>query len=864
MSSFRRFSSRWHQAPLRGVLVFPVVLQLLLSVGLAGYWALQSGKGAVNTAVEKLRREISNQIIQKLNSYLSPPHIINRLNIQAVRQGMLNVNSMTNLEQHFWRQAQAFDQVDFIFFGSANGEFAGGGWPQGRDRPLQITRLGVTQPGLLQFFDIDINGNPTQMTLETANFDPRDRTWYQDARQARRPMWSEIFTFQAYPAMAISACAPLFDGEGQVIGVFSNNFFLTRISHFLESLEVGRTGQTFIIERSGEIVASSVLAQPFRIVEGETERISLSESADPVLQATGAYLRSHSFTLQQSTTQALEIRLNRETYFVQLTPFQDHYGLDWWVGVIIPESEFMEPLQGYQSTLLILCLSTLTLSLLVSFYTSNWISRPVSKLSRAAQAVSEGQLNQHIPSSQIRELNRLGESFNAMSRQLQESFQELQYLASHDSLTQLANRHTLAKQLTQIIEKCRQNLTYRFTILFLDLDNFKLVNDSYGHLFGDKLLVTIAQRLQSHLPNAALISRFGGDEFVILLEGIETVSDATQLADTLLQVVAQPLSIDGHELFITASIGIVLSTVGGTQPNQFLRDADTALYRAKVEGKDRYEVFTQEMHAATTQRLTLETDLRHGLRRGEFEVYYQPIVALASQTIIGFEALVRWHHPLLGLVSPAQFIPIAEETGLIVPLGNWVLDQACQQMHEWLQSNPDRLKFISVNLAAQQFLYPDFLAEVDRILATTHLQPCALKLEMTESVMLRKLEISQARLRRLRQSGVQISIDDFGTGYSSLGYLHQFQVDSLKIDRSFVERLSPNLSDQSIVRAIIGLAHTLNIDVIAEGIETRSHFELLLDLGCQYGQGYLFSRPLPANQMTQLLQQSAKLRISDC
>jgi len=421
-----------------------------------------------------------------------------------------------------------------------------------------------------------------------------------------------------------------------------------------------------------------------------------------------------------------------------------------------------------------------------------------------------------------------------------------------DPLTGLPNRILFMDRLGRSIERARRHGDYVFAVLSLDLDRFKLVNDSLGHLLGDQLLIAIAQRLESCLRSADTVARFGadhtiarlgGDEFTILLEDITHVSDAIRVAERLQKNLSLPFELDGREVFSSASIGIATSETGYDQPEDLLRDADTAMYRAKVLGKARCEVFDTEMRDQAVARLELETDLRRAVERQEFELHYQPIVWLETNTMTGFEALIRWRHPERGVVSPADFISVAEETGLILPIGSWVLREACRQLRTW-QSNDCASSglTIHVNLSGKQFMQPDLTGQIAAILGETGLAASSVTLEITESTIIENIESVVAILQQVKALGVRIAIDDFGTGYSSLSYLHRFPIDSLKIDRSFVSAMSTDRSE--IVRAIVGLAHNLRMDVIAEGVETAVHAAQLRELRCEYGQGHFFSEPL--------------------
>lgn len=458
----------------------------------------------------------------------------------------------------------------------------------------------------------------------------------------------------------------------------------------------------------------------------------------------------------------------------------------------------------------------------------------------------------------VQELNNYIVEQERISRVLEETKEHFRHAAFHDSLTGLPNRAMFTELLKAEIESSNRRDSHMFAVLFLDLDRFKNINDSLGHTHGDLLLVAFAERLERTLRPIDTLARFGGDEFAILVSGMTDATDAVRVAQRIQDELSQPFVLDKNSAFATASIGIALSSSGYDRPEDILRDADIAMYRAKENGKARYEVFDHGMHARAVSRLQLESDLRQAIEQKEFCVYYQPIVSLQTGRLAGFEALVRWNHPRRGLVSPADFIPVAEETGLIVPIGQWVLNEACAHIRQWQIDSPShRALSLSVNLSARQVAQPDLLEQIKEALDNSKLSPHCLKLEITESVVMENAEAATLMFKQLRLLGVQLSIDDFGTGYSSLSYLHRFPLNYLKIDRSFVMRLTTD-NDNAIVRTISTLARNLGMEVIAEGIETEEQYQQLKMLGCEYGQGYLFSRPVDNDGVEHLLAQDAR------
>ncbi|MGP1384702.1 MAG: two-component system response regulator [Thainema sp.] len=464
---------------------------------------------------------------------------------------------------------------------------------------------------------------------------------------------------------------------------------------------------------------------------------------------------------------------------------------------------------------------------------------------------------------------------------------QLKAMTLQDALTGLPNRNQLMQRLQEVLNQRKPRVDAEletFAVLFLDCDRFKVVNDSLGHLVGDELLVHLSRRLTQTVPAPNLVARLGGDEFAVLLTDLsmpeladpsikklvesqpnsedygeaispDCVGRVTQIADAIIQQFAQPFHIQGHEIFINASIGITFSHPHYHKPEQLLRDADMAMYRAKARGRARYHVFDAAMYDEAMERLLLETDLRKAIEQDELFLYYQPILSLETQKVIGFEALLRWRHPSRGLISPATFIPLAEETGLIAPIGYWVLRTACMQMRQWqAQHIIDDSVSISVNLSIRQLADPAFLRQLDGVLADTDFSPNLLKLEVTESILANQHQVIQL-LQQLHERQIQLSLDDFGTGFSSLSYLNTLPFDILKIDKSFVQPVSSDSQSLGLIPAILAIAQTFNMQVIAEGVETLEQAEHLKQLNCPLGQGYFFAKPLPAEEIETYLQQ---------
>ncbi|MBF2022418.1 MAG: EAL domain-containing protein [Hydrococcus sp. C42_A2020_068] len=475
---------------------------------------------------------------------------------------------------------------------------------------------------------------------------------------------------------------------------------------------------------------------------------------------------------------------------------------------------------------------------------------------RAAKSKIE-QLNAELEQKVQQRTAQLEEVIGKLHQEIakhKQTQQKLLQQSLHDALTGLPNRTLLMEHLQKALQRSQRNKNYLFALLFIDLDRFKIINDSWGHAVGDGLLIAVSRILKGCTREADTVARLSGDEFAILLEDLKDFQDAIAVAERLLDKLTSPIHLEERKLFAGASIGIVFGATNYQNGTELLRDADIAMYRAKALGKGRYAVFDREMYAQTLHLSQIETDLRYALDRQEFLLYYQPIVSLATGKVTGFEALIRWQHPEKGLIYPGDFIAIAEETGLIVPIGEWVLREACQQLCIWQQKLPPASSmYISVNLSSRQIKQFDFVDKLAKILSDTGLDGQNLRLELTETMLMDRGEKTIELLSGIKAQKIQLSIDDFGTGYSCLSYLHRFPIDALKIDRSFVSSIDAQGNNCEIVKTIITLAHSLGIKAIAEGVETSYQLAQLRNLGCDEAQGYFFSQPVNCHLAEALL-----------
>lgn len=522
--------------------------------------------------------------------------------------------------------------------------------------------------------------------------------------------------------------------------------------------------------------------------------------------------------------------------FVGLSLFILHGSVDSWASVSLSMSVWLTYSLNH------LCISVIvTLSLVILM---NGLERTIERVRRMARSleVSNQDLKEQV------------EAYLKANREREQAELQLRYMAYHDYLTGLPNRATYISRLREALQHTRLDPSFRFALLFLDLDRFKTVNDSLGHLVGDQLLKRVGENLAEILDHQGLVCRLGGDEFALLIEGHEQVEKLQDLIDRIFAALRQPIICGGHQISFTASVGIVLDADPQTTPEFLLRDADIAMYRAKSLGRAQAIVLDGAMRKQFTQRFEWETDLRRATERQEFILHYQPIVCLGTGRLIGFEALVRWHHPSKGLIYPNDFIPLAEETGLILALGSQVLDQACSQLRLWSdRMSPYQDLTLNINLSAKQFDFPDLSTQIRSVLHRYDLSPERLRLELTESTVMGHAETATDSLRRLKAQGFKIALDDFGTGYSSLAYLQQFPIDTIKIDKSFILPLLEDLQNLAVVEGILFLAQSLSCDVVAEGVETQIHADLLQHAGCSMAQGWFYGKPISAEAVNQIM-----------
>ncbi len=838
---------------LKLVLMLSFVVQTCVAVGLVSLVSYRNNREDIANLAEQLQKEVSLRVVQHLDQYLRLPHKINQMNAEAIAQGVLSTKNFDQLCQVFLTQMRAFP-VGYINFGNPKGEFIG--IERLDDGQLLINKAEV-KTGTTNLYIYDTQGK--LLKIDPTNSVLSNEEWYADAVRAKQPVWSDIYTWDDKPnVLSISASMPIYDRQNRLAGVIGVDLILSQFSQFLNEIKLTPRSRIFVVERSGLLIASSGDVEPFRISsKGRAVRLNTSDSPDPLTRSTSNFLVNRFGSLANTDTQKqLVFRDNQEQFFVKVTPYRDEYGLDWLIVVAVPEMDFMSQVHENMRLTQILWSITGAIALVIGLLTARWIARPIYRLSEEAQNIAQDpefaganwQVDRRAESSWIQELGGLSWSFNQMASRLQEVLDKLHQQAYYDPLTGTANQNLLSKRIQECLERSQD-----FALLHLDIDRFQSLKYAYGHQIAEHLLVEISRRLSQCLSPKDTLARIGIDSFAILFCDLADRQAIAVKAEVVHQQIDAPLPINGSLVTNTTSIGVVSSQLGETAPETYLHAADTAMHYAKLWGKGKTVYYNPGMQTLVAERLQLETDLKQAISQQQLHLNYQPIIDMRTGKVVSFEALVRWQHPRRGMMPPNKFIAIAEETGLIIPLGKWVMSAACEQILRLHNNLPEKFPLsIGVNISEVQLRYPQLISEVDELVQTV--PPKSLKLELTETCLMENTDVMQGILEELKSRSIQLLIDDFGTGYSSLSYLQRLPVDTLKIDRSFITGIEHNPRHLDITRAIITLAHSLGMDVVAEGIENPYQVEILTKLGCEYGQGYYFSPPLPESAVIPFLE----------
>lgn len=841
---------------LRPVLMVAFTLNILLAVGAIALLARWQGEKSLQTVVKQWQEEKKHHLSSRLTSFLYQAELFNHSQASLLKQNWIASNDLEKLQYFLANQLRAYPSLSYGAWATPQGNYVGIA-RQDQDT-FQVEIAGQKTQWRYETYDLNPNGSRGKLQKTFPFYDPRKRPWYQTAIQKKQATWTPVYLWFDQSQLALDAVLPVYNAQGQLLGVADTPLPLAQISQFLQQTSPIQGSKSFIVERSGDLIASST-PETFLRREGQTvKRLQAQNYGDRHLALASRVLSPKWLgNLQANYPQSFTIRDNHQRFFVYVFTFQHGTAIDWLVYLMVPETAFIQPFQEMNHWIMMATVLILGLGILLSLFLTRWIATPILEIHQASLAIASGNWHRKVKVSSSQELNNLAQAFNQMAEQLKQAFAGLEHEISHDHLTQLPNRNYLNQFMAKLFQEIPTSDHSEWAVIFIDIDDFKLINDSLGHLEGDELLKQASHRLRTCLSPDNLLARFGGDEFVMILKKIKSHSEVIQIVERVINQFRYPFHLENHQVSINISLGITFSSLGYDHPQELLRDASIALFQAKKAGKNGYQIMTPAMQYPAIQRLQMKTELQEALKQQQFCLYFQPLINLYTQQLVGFETLIRWRHPERGLVSPQEFIPLAEETGLIEWIDLWVLNAACQQIEQWQEilDITDPL-FLTFNFSPLALKNPEIATKIANILQHYHLPHWRLKLEITESNFVNNLE-DERTLYDLQSLGLEFCLDDFGTGYSSLSRLQCLPIQTLKIDRSFIHRLDPQQSDMkhglAVVKTIIHLAHDLRMTVVAEGIEKAFQVKQLQELGCDYGQGYYFARPLPVQDATKLL-----------
>ncbi len=703
-------------------------------------------------------------------------------------------------------------------------------------KPEILSEVLKDNPAFMELVFIDQRGNPQQGAARDEStlanqFTIVQSEWFRVASSGRK-VYTRVQISPRNQSYTIFAM-PSIHG-----GVWAAQIQMDALWKTVAQIRFGKTGSIYIVNESGQVIAHP------------NTQVVFSNQSIHNTPLFAEILGSRDRKWIGGTINFEGVRVISASAPIEFT--------DWTVISELPEQE------AYATTRRAARLIPLGILLLIAL--TSWgfkkmltgqIIQPLNLLNQGAKQLRSGNLSHRIQIQQADEFGEVMAVFNSMADELEGQQEKLTHDSLHDAMTGLPNRVLFLDRLDQAIKYCKRRTEHSFSVLFVDLDHFKIINDSLGHLTGDQLLISASRRMKETLRSNDTVARLGGDEFAILLEISGEKNSASRVAEKLQETIRLPFTVDGHELYVTASIGIVMDIAEYTHAAEILRDADIAMYQAKAQGKARFEAFDIKMRSHAFSRLEMEQALRAALENGEFQIYYQPILSIQSDKLASFEALIRWNHPTRGLLMPGEFLPVAEDSGLILAIDNWVLHEACLQLRKWHEKYP-ALQHVSVNVNISNRLFSqiNFVNGVIKALQTSGLKPEALRLEITENVLISNYAAANEVFTKLRNLGVQLEIDDFGSGYSALSYLQHFPISAIKIDKTFIDEIGKSQRGVELIRAIVSMARELGMEAIAEGIETEEQLNELQGLSCSLGQGFLLSKPLDKDSAEKILGKS--------
>ncbi|ANQ15802.1 EAL domain-containing protein [Vibrio natriegens] len=833
------------QITLRTAVLIPFVMIFLLAISVMVYVQKQNYETVVTDISDKQLSVLTESVHEHLNCFLNEPlaavttlaHSVNHHNLF---HPIDSHEIQTYLLSTFETLSESIPQLDVIAFGSESGDFTGFRLePSGNyTLMLQSQQTG----GDLVIYETSLVSDDIRSVI--TSYDPRNRPWYQPVAKNQRPMWSEIYSnSDERQEITLSAMAPVYLKQ-ELAGVLVADVRLNTFNKFLREIAQKTKASVFIMDQEHRLVAhsesGSVISWGTRFSD-KGQRLLASESTNPIIQSSATRVRS--FDLSHTTqTFTFVFDHNGQRIFSRLTPYEDPNGIKWFIGTSISEAELLGVLPDSQEKSWLVGIIVSLIGIAICWVIFNRITKPINTTAAAALQLAKGDWNSSLPKpGYVYETTVLVQAFNEMTANLKASFTALREQLVYDSLTRLYSRQGLVEMCTQQRCQCHG------TLFLLGINRFRDINDSVGHHNGDQLLIDIAERLKQQFQDDTLLARIGGDEFAIFVSNVHNSNDVRLIERRLQQLFATPFITQEEAVIMKISLGIVQSKQGEDM-SLWLRNASIALSYAKQDSLSNVCHYSPELASASKFRTQMLTKIQTGVENREFIPHYQPIIDLATGNTCGAEALARWQSES-GMISPLDFIPIAEESGMIKAIGQQILLQACRDTYNAIENKQWPSDFqLHVNISVNQISCPDFVDSVTRVLTITKLPASNLTLEITESRIIDSGPTTLDNMTKLRDMGIGIAIDDFGTGYSSLGYLHTLPFTCLKIDRTFVNQLSQENLERSVVAAVLNITAGLKTSVVAEGVENASQAQLLRSIGCHQVQGFYYSRPMPLEE----------------
>ncbi|MGR5129653.1 bifunctional diguanylate cyclase/phosphodiesterase [Photobacterium swingsii] len=826
---------------LRTAVMLPFTLILLLTVGVIAIAQHNSYERMLSEVSNKLLSSYTKNISNDLNLFLGDPFKTNQTLADSIqRHRLYQPPTLTVLEGYLYDAISSIyisqEQINTIAFASEDKYLVG--YRKEKDHQYSLLLKDLRTAKDLYIFDGNSYHHPTSHKIK--NYNPLERPWYAPFANSLQAGWSDVYTnMDENQTLTISAASPVMQ-HNRLIGVTVTDINLNHINDFLANDARSTTGTTYILDDKGLLVATS---ENQKILSSAFKRLHPSNSTSPLIAASGQYIQNHQLNrLNRSTGFSFSYKDAR--YFGRITPYKDEYNLNWSIVVTTAETDLLGQLPQQQMMGLIAALILGGGALLIGLSVLGQVTRPITEIAEASKKLTES--HWEIPVREtvsLKETQLLISSIKSMSHRLQQSFNSLRKHVLFDSLTGLLSQQGLVENTSKL------GVGSEAGLVLIGLKSFRNINDSLGHINGDQLLVQIATRFQQVVPSNIQLSRVGRDEFALFSQHITTTEQIEQLAKHALEMFHRPFMIDGIDVMLRARAGTVSGPLPENGINEWIRNASLALSEAKQHEYPLYCHYQARMMTASIEQTRLTAELKHAIDNHEFEVYYQPIIDLHRNRICGAEALVRWNSPSRGLVPPIKFIPLAEDSGMIIEIGHQILYQACQQTYQQIQAGDWPHDFsLHVNLSVCQLLQAGFIEQLEVVLEKTQLPPANLTLEVTESRLVSQPLLTTHVLNQIQALGIHIAIDDFGTGYSSLAYLTQLPFNSLKIDRSFVNQMMATDNYSAVVAAIITMAKNFQADTVAEGVETAEQEAKLKALGCRYAQGFYYAKPQPLSE----------------